>query len=202
MDKSRQHPDGRATEAAFELDGPPIEVTAAIKEFALEYGFDLVGVTSAREFDEDRAVTLERLEAGLMDGLLWFTESRVLRGADPQALLPGARSIICLGLNYYQEPAQMPSEEAPGGKVARYAWTRDYHKVMKKRMRAYVSALRSRLGSDFAARWYVDDGPMLDRAAAQRAGVGWFGKNTNIPYSRTRFVGIPRTGGYGSGIGG
>ena len=64
--------------------------------------------------------------------------------------------------------------------MARYAWSRDYHKVMKKRMRAYVAGLRSRLGSEFSARWYVDDGPMLDRAAAYRAGVGWFGKNTNI----------------------
>ena len=180
LDKSSPHPDGRATEAAPAFDSPPLDGKAAVKAFALEYGFDLVGVTSAREFAEDREVTLERIEAGLMDGLPWFTESRVLRGTDPQALLPGARSIICLGLNYYQEPAQMPSGEVPGGKVARYAWSRDYHKVMKKRMRAYVDGLRSRLGSDFAARWYVDDGPMLDRAAAHRAGVGWFGKNTNI----------------------
>ena len=108
-----------------------------------------------------------------MDGLPWFTETRVLRGTDPQALLPGARSIICLGLNYYQDLEESPVTEGPQGRVARYAWSRDYHKVMKKRMRAYVAGLRSRLGNQFSAHWYVDDGPMLDRAAAYRA--GWAG---------------------------
>lgn len=181
---NKARPGNHAVEASSAPSCPSEDVKAAIKEFALECGFDLVGVTSAGEFAEDRAVTLERLEAGLMDGLPWFTGTRVLRGADPQALLPGARSIICLGVNYYETSGQAPPEEvaaeAPGGKVARYARTPDYHKVMKKRMRAYVSGLRSRLGNAFAARWYVDDGPMLDRAAARRAGVGWFGKNTNI----------------------
>ena len=161
-------------------DSRRLDVKSTIKDFALESGFDLVQVTSAREFTEDRAVTLERLGAGLMDGLPWFTEARVLRGTDPQALLPGARSIICLGLNYYQDLEESHAREGPEGKVARYAWSGDYHKVMKKRMRAYVSELGSRLDRAFSARWYVDDGPMLDRAAAYRAGVGWFGKNTNI----------------------
>ena len=64
--------------------------------------------------------------------------------------------------------------------MARYAWGRDYHRVVKKRMASYVAGLRLRLGYDLAARWYIDDGPMLDRAAAARSGLGWFGKNTNI----------------------
>ena len=161
-------------------EGPRLDVKAAIKELALESGFDLVQIASAEKFTEDREVTLDRLEAGLMDGLPWFTSTRVLRGTDPQALLPDARSIICLGLNYYQDSEHSPNTEEATGKVAMYAWGRDYHKVMKKRMRSYVAVLRSRLGSQFAARWYVDDGPMLDRAAAYRSGVGWFGKNTNI----------------------
>jgi epoxyqueuosine reductase len=180
LGKARPHLNGGGPGAPSTAQSPPLDVKSAIKDFALESGFDLVQVTSAGEFTEDRAVTLERLGAGLMDGLPWFTETRVLRGTDPQALLPGARSIICLGLNYYQDLQENPASEGPEGKVARYAWSRDYHKVMKKRMRAYVTGLRSRLGSEFSARWYVDDGPMLDRAAAQRAGVGWFGKNTNI----------------------
>lgn len=138
----------------------------------------MVSVTSASEFAEDRDLAMERLQAGFMDGLPWFTESRVIRGSSPQTLLPGARSIICLGLNYYA--GEFPPPEALAGRVARYAWSRDYHKVMKKRMKAYVDGLRTLLGTEIAARWYVDDGPMLDRAAARRAGVGWFGKNTNI----------------------
>ncbi len=66
------------------------------------------------------------------------------------------------------------------GKVARYAWGDDYHRVMKERMKALVEGLARHLDLPIRARWYVDDGPMLDRAAAQRAGLGWFGKNTNI----------------------
>ena len=137
-------------------------------------------VTSAQEFAWDREVTLERIQAGLMDGLPWYSEGRVRRGTSPQELLPGAHSIICLGLNYYLPEDGDQDRSAPAGKVARYAWGRDYHKVMKNRMRDYVKGLSSRLGLDIAARWYVDDGPMLDRAAALRSGLGWFGKNTNI----------------------
>ena len=180
MGKVPRQPGGWGPAAPSAPESPLLDVKAAIKDFALESGFDLVQVASAEEFAEDREVTLDRLGDGLMDGLPWFTETRVLRGTDPQALLPGARSIICLGLSYYQDSEDSPSTEEATGKVAMYAWARDYHKVMKKRMRAYVAGLRSRLGNQFAARWYVDDGPMLDRAAAHRAGVGWFGKNTNI----------------------
>lgn len=157
-----------------------LDVKSVVTAYALEMGFDLVRVASAQEFDEDRKIALSRIEEGLMDGLPWFNGSRVLRGTSPQALLPGARSIICLGLNYFEEGQGYPESEEPSGKVARYAWGPDYHQLIKKRMRAYVEGLRVKLDTGFAARWYVDDGPMLDRAAASRAGLGWFGKNTNI----------------------
>ena len=151
-------------------------------------GFDLVGVTGADDFFADRRAALERIRDGQMDGLPWYTESRVMRGTSPSELLPGARSVICLGLSYWNEdspglPAAVSAEteERRGqGRVARYAWVRDYHRVMKRRMRDFVRSLEAELGSSVAARWYVDDGPMLDRAAANRAGIGWFGKNTNI----------------------
>ncbi len=156
-----------------------VNVETTVKEYAAELGFDLARITSAEQFAEDRAIALERIEAGLMDGLPWYTRERVNRGSQPQELLPGARSVICLGLNYYQEDAA--AERPPlTGKVARYARGRDYHRLMKGRMRRYVEGLAQRLGQSVSARWYVDDGPMLDRAAANRAGLGWFGKNTNI----------------------
>ena len=169
-----------------------MEIKQLVKEQAKGLGFDLVRITSAEEFVEDRNAALERMRAGHMDGLPWFTESRVRRGADPQALLPGARSIICLGLSYIPgEDSRFPGNdgqvdgpsESPlpmSGKVAHYARLRDYHRVMKRRMRALVRELSDSLEKQVSARWYVDDGPMLDRAAANRAGLGWFGKNTNI----------------------
>ena len=155
------------------------DLKSHITSYAIECGFDLVRITGADEFAEDREAALARIKAGQMDGLPWFTESRVRRGADPQELLPGARSIICLGLSYLGPDGA----EAPGpgkGKVARYARVKDYHRTMKRRMKSFVRGLEESLETPVAARWYVDDGPMLDRAAAARSGLGWFGKSTNI----------------------
>ncbi len=169
-----------------------MEIEHLVKDYAEGLGFDLVRIASAEEFIDARDAALERVRDGHMDGLPWFTESRVRRGADPQALLPGARSIICLGLSYIlgEESRESGNEglgeevsetlESLSGKVARYARLRDYHRVMKRRMRALVHELSDSLETHVSARWYVDDGPMLDRAAASRAGLGWFGKNTNI----------------------
>ena len=164
------------------------DVKTTIKDIATGLGFDLVRFTSADEFADDRKVALERIRDGLLAGLPWYTPARVQRGTSPQELLPGARSIICLGLNYHrpqapsQTPSQSPSEEnlQLTGRVASYAQGRNYHRVMKQRMRGLVEELSHRLERELAARWYVDDGPMLDRAAASRSGLGWFGKNTNI----------------------
>lgn len=168
----------------------PTELRRQVDRLAREAGFDLVSVTDAAEFADDRDAALERIAAGLMDGLPWFTDARVRRGSNPAELLPGARSIISLGLNYYpggdddtdvDGDTDGDAELPPGrGRVARYARGRDYHRLLKGRMRRLVIALSESIGRQVAARWYVDDGPMLDRAAAARAGLGWFGKNGNI----------------------
>jgi epoxyqueuosine reductase len=150
-----------------------------VTEYAIQCGFDLVRITGADEFVRDRDAALTRIKSGQMGGLPWYTESRVRRGADPQALLPGARSIICLGLSYL-DPADDEGPASGGGKVARYARVKDYHRAMKRRMKSLVRTLEERLESTIKAKWYVDDGPMLDRAAAARSGLGWFGKSTNI----------------------
>ena len=156
------------------------DLKATVIAHARACGFDLVGVTSADDFAADRDAALERIREGRMDGLPWYTESRVMRGTSPSELLPGAQSVICLGLSYLGVDWPEDGTAPLAGRVARYAWVRDYHRVMKRRMRELVRSLEQELGSSVAARWYVDDGPMLDRAAANRAGIGWFGKNTNI----------------------
>ena len=157
--------------------------TLLVKDCALQAGFDLVRITTADDFSSDREAALQRIGDGLMDGLPWYTADRVRRGASPQALLPGARSIVCLALNYF--PQEVANEEGNAGsgergKIARYARGKDYHRLMKRRMRKLTLELEERLGQQFSARWYVDDGPTLDRAAAARAGLGWFGKNSNV----------------------
>ena len=164
--------------AAMENSVDAAHLRRLVDETATAAGFDLVAVTTADEFGHDRDIAVRRIDDGLMDGLPWFTGERVRRGASPDELLPGARSIISLGWSY--RPAE-ETDAAPGhGLIARYARGRDYHRVMKRRMRRMVRDLQDRLGGQFTARWYVDDGPMLDRAAAARAGLGWFGKNGNI----------------------
>ncbi|MCH7553045.1 MAG: tRNA epoxyqueuosine(34) reductase QueG [Chloroflexi bacterium] len=153
-------------------------LTKHVKRLAKESGFDYVGITTADDLPDAESVAIERLRQGLMDGLPWYYESRVQRGCRPTSLLPGARSIIALGLSYYTSASPTPEDGKLRGRIARYAWGEDYHKVMERRAKALVVRLRD-LGGE-SARFYVDYGPMPDRAVAQRAGIGWFGKNTNL----------------------
>jgi len=150
-----------------------------IKEYGTSLGFDVVGITTAEPFLRDEEAAIDRIRRGLMDGLPWYTEERVHRSTHPELLLSGARSIISLAMSYLTGVPQ-PTGHEPIGKVARYAWGDDYHDVLKARLKEFVAGLEPRLGRAVKTRIFVDDGPMNDRAAAERAGVGWFGKNTNI----------------------
>ncbi|MDP6494595.1 MAG: DUF1730 domain-containing protein, partial [Dehalococcoidia bacterium] len=156
-----------------------VRATEMVKAYAQELGFDLVGITSAEPFTATEEITLERVRDGLMDGLPWYHRARVMRGCRPQEMLPGARSIIGLGLSYLTEDARNYGNTVRG-RIGRYAWGQDYHKVMEQRMRLFVQGLSERFKNPIYAKIYVDTGPMLDRAVAERAGVGWYGKNTNI----------------------
>ena len=152
-----------------------------LQDLARELGFDRVGVTSAEPFEQAEAVALERVRTGLMDGLPWYHEARVRRGASPSDILPGARSVISVAMSYYADDERPPARNpAMRGRVARYARGRDYHGVMQRRLKQLVASLSERIGRPVQARVYVDTGPMQDRAVAERAGVGWFGKNTNV----------------------
>ena len=150
-----------------------------IKDLALSIGFDRVGITDAAPFVRDEKAAAARVRDGLMDGLAWYTEERVRRMNRPKTLLDGARSVISLAMSYKTTEPPTASD-VPRGRVARYAWGRDYHSLIKARIRRFVRELPEAVGEPVRARHFVDDGPMNDRAAAERAGVGWFGKNTNI----------------------
>ena len=151
----------------------------AIKQRAQSLGFDLVGIASAEPFLRDERAAIDRVRGGLMDGLPWYTEERVRRANHPEALLEGARSILSLGTSYNTGSPE-PGSPGPTGRVARYAWGDDYHDVIKAKLRRLASDLTDLAGRAVRTRIFVDDGPMNDRAAAERAGIGWFGKNTNI----------------------
>lgn len=149
-----------------------------MKEQAERLGFCAVGVTGIEPFQRHAEATLERMQKSLMDGLPWYTRDRVQLGCRPLELLPSARSIVSVAMPYLVE-AESPAGGMLG-QVSCYARGLDYHGLMKERLRALVSALAEWSGQRVRSRVFVDDGPMLDRAVAQRAGVGWFGKNTCI----------------------
>ncbi len=161
-----------------------MSLTEEIKERALDLGFDLVRVTTAQPFAHAEEALKERIGAHLMDGLDWFTVERAEVASNPRALLPEARSVISLGTFYLTDaPRDLTAPGDPHGQVSCYAWGDDYHDVIRARLdqlAQYLRALPATGGTQGETRLFVDTGRMVDRAAAQRSGLGWYGKNTNI----------------------
>jgi epoxyqueuosine reductase len=159
------------------LDTPQARARA-VKAIARAAGFDVVGIAAAEPFEAARQFLRARIATGVFAGLPWFNEARANVAADPRNLLPGVRSIIAVALSYRTEEPR-DSAGGPRGRVARYAWARDYHDVLKQRMVTLVTAMQERFGGG-ECRTLVDTARIVDRAVAQRAGTGWYGKNTNI----------------------
>ncbi len=153
---------------------------------AEDLGFDLVRVTTADPFPAARQAIQERVALGFFAGMDWFTSERAQVSADPRALLPSARSIIALGTFYLTDaPRDLTAPGEPHGRISSYAWGKDYHDVIKARLHSLADILRTiaaeeGMAGDGETRLFVDTGRMVDRAVAQRSGMGWYGKNTNI----------------------
>jgi epoxyqueuosine reductase len=143
-----------------------------IKEKAREVGFDLVGICPAGE-PPHYAAYLEWLRAGWHGQMHYMARTRSLR-KNPQTLLEGAKSILCVGLNYYQP---LPPVPEGAGRISRYALGRDYHKVIRKKLRQ-VATWGEKEYPGLRTRICVDSAPILEREFAWLAGLGWFGKNT------------------------
>ena len=158
--------------------------TTTIKEYAYSLGFDIARITDAQGFPEAERVIKERIAEGLMDGLPWFTEERAAVSCYPDALLPEAKSIISLAMFYLTQQPDDQEGDTPRGRVSRYAWGEDYHEVIKPKLRQFAAWLREyardEMSDNLETRIFVDTGRMVDRAVAERAGLGWYGKNTNI----------------------
>jgi epoxyqueuosine reductase len=158
--------------------------TQTIKEHGYELGFDMVRVTTAQAFPEAEHVIKERIAAGYMEGLPWFTAERADVSCHPDALLPEARSIIALAMFYLTEQPDAAANDPLHGRISRYAWGDDYHDIIKPKLQQFAAWLREyardAVGESVETRLFVDTGRMVDRAVAQRAGLGWYGKNTNI----------------------
>jgi epoxyqueuosine reductase len=152
--------------------------SAATRERALALGFDLVGIAPAAPFDREQRLMLESLARGHLEGMGWITQDRIRLSCDPEVLLPGARTIVALGTSYAPiTPA--PMSDPLHGRVARYAWGRDYHDVIPPRLRELAATIEV-IAPGAHTRTFVDTGPLVDRAAAERAGLGFIGKNTCV----------------------
>ena len=149
-----------------------------VRECAFSLGFDLVGITDSGPFEGDEKAAIKRINDGHMEGYPWYTKERVRKMNRPQLLLENAKSVISLATSYLT--TEPDTGTFKNGRVARYAWGDDYHKVLKSKLKDFCVKLQEISGRDINTRVFVDDGPMNDRAAARRSGVGWFGKNTNI----------------------
>ncbi|MDR7519009.1 MAG: tRNA epoxyqueuosine(34) reductase QueG [Armatimonadota bacterium] len=147
----------------------------AVKAQAAEIGFDLAGITTADPFPEADAAYQRWIEAGMHAGMAYMSAHRD-RVGDPRRARPGARSIVAVAMNYYAGESAPPQDGELRGRIARYAWGDDYHQVMETRLRALAGFLVARGAT--LAHYYVDTGPTLDRAIAQRAGLGWCGRHS------------------------
>ena len=141
-----------------------------VKDLARRCGFDLVGITSAGPCEAAPALH-QWLGLG-WHGDMGYMEANLDKRCSPAQLVPGARSVICLGVSY--APADGERGDAVG--VARYARGRDYHKVLKRRCHKLMDEIRA-ICPDFAGRAFVDTAPVMERALAHRAGLGVIGLN-------------------------
>jgi epoxyqueuosine reductase len=150
-------------------------ITRTIRQKALELGFADCGFASAGPLHEDAG----RLQQWLADGLhagMHYMENHFKKRTDPTKLVEGSVSVISLLYNYYTDDRQ---EDPSAPVISTYAYGKDYHRVVKDKMQHLLGFIRS-LNPETRGRVFVDSAPVLDRAWARKAGLGWIGKNSNL----------------------
>jgi epoxyqueuosine reductase len=150
----------------------------AMRQRALELGFDDCRFTTAAP-----PASAERFQRWIADqrhGAMAYLERNAPKRVNPQLVLPGARSVIILASSYHTTPPPSELRRTPAGEVARYARFTDYHDVLAERLKLLTAAVKELGGENTRSLWYVDTGPILERDLAQRAGLGFVGKHTNV----------------------
>jgi epoxyqueuosine reductase len=147
--------------------------TDFIKAEATRLGFSFCGIAKA-EFLADEAPRLEAWLKKGHQGKMSYLENHFDKRLDPTLLVPGAKSVVSLLYNYY--PKQDLAAEG-GLKIAKYAYGEDYHLVIKDKLKTFLDRIQEEVG-DVQGRAFVDSAPVMERAWAQRAGLGWIGKNS------------------------
>ncbi|NWG13047.1 MAG: DUF1730 domain-containing protein, partial [Acidobacteria bacterium] len=163
-------------------------LNARIQEEARRLGFFKIGVTPARPLPRPSRLT-RWLEAG-MHGEMRYMERQADRRTDPSLVLPDARSIMVLAMNYFTAASR--SRESSTGIISRYAWGEDYHRIVEERLRSLRDFICARRPGT-AAVYYVDTGPVMEKVWGAESGLGWTGKHS-ILVSRDQgswfFIGV------------
>jgi len=158
----------------------PTNYTQLIKSESKRLGFQYCGISKA-EFLEEEAPRLENWLNKNMHGQMSYMQNYFDKRLDPRLLVPGAKSIISLLLNYYPSEKQK-DETAP--KISKYAYGTDYHFVIKEKLNELLHFIKENIG-DVDGRVFVDSAPVMDKAWAKKSGLGWIGKNTNLINKQT-----------------
>jgi epoxyqueuosine reductase len=143
---------------------------------ASELGFSSIGIARAELLNEEENHLREWFNRGYQASMQWL-ERDVDKRIDVTRVLPNAKSVICVAINYFT-PTQHPGTP-DFGKISRYAWGDDYHVVLIQRLEKLIEFIKSEIPG-VAGKIYVDTGPVMEKAWAARAGIGWLGKHTNI----------------------
>lgn len=149
--------------------------TRLVKSIARNIGFDFVGISKA-DFLKDEAPKLTSWLKKNNHGEMSYMENYFDKRLDPRKLVPGAKSVVSLLYNYYT-PQNQKDKDAP--KISQYAYGKDYHKVIKKKLKLFILKLKEEIGN-VDGRIFVDSAPVLEKAWAEKSGLGWIGKNTNL----------------------
>ncbi|MBM3726113.1 MAG: tRNA epoxyqueuosine(34) reductase QueG [Acidobacteria bacterium] len=150
-------------------------ISIRIKQLAAEFGFVLCGVARAEPLPEWDAY-MDWVGRGNAAGMGYLTDHRARVRRDPRELLATARSVICLGMLY--NSGHESNTDPAVGRISRYAWGEDYHRLIRERLEAFAARLHQEMPEPFEHRAVVDTAPLLERAYANRAGLGWIGRNT------------------------
>jgi epoxyqueuosine reductase len=150
--------------------------TQKIKSKALELGFTKVGIAKAEPLDEEATHLHEWLNRGYNASMDWMARN-IEKRTDPRNILPNAKSVICVAINYYT-PSQH-SNDPTIGKISRYAWGDDYHDLVTAQLKTLYAWMQTEFPG-VEGRYYVDTGPMMDKVWAERSGIGWIAKHTNV----------------------
>ena len=152
-------------------------ITRRIKSKAAELGFSKVGTAKIETLTAEGGRLLEWLASGYNASMAWM-EHDIAKRIDPVNVQPNAKSVVCVALNYFTT-IQISSLQKNVGRISRYALGDDYHLVMTNRLQELLYFIKSELpGAE--GKCYVDTGPVMDKAWAARAGIGWLGKHTNV----------------------